>query len=188
MLKPPTSIDMTSSMIAEHCKLKTCTGEYCEHIKDTDTVLFSKNVYWHIIVANVISYHIVAGITRYIVKSCKGGLKLSTRTSPSPLRLLFFIALWASTNSNKQKKFLLHQHQVWHSWLLITFKYTEKQGNHSKAANQILQSCRPPLLRMLHSPSSFFCCWFFGIYTIVKRHFLCLCMPTGEVRAIILHV
>ncbi len=70
--------------------------------KDTQTALFGKNVYWHIIVANVISYHIVAGITCYIVKSCKEGGE--TVYQPSPLRLLFFIALWASTNSNKQRK------------------------------------------------------------------------------------
>lgn len=39
-----------------------------QSIKDTDTGLISKKVYWHIIVANI-SYHTVAGITRYIVKS-----------------------------------------------------------------------------------------------------------------------
>lgn len=54
------------------------------HERKTHTDFFSKNVYWHIIVANVISYHTVAGITRYIVKSCKRGLEMPSRTKSSP--------------------------------------------------------------------------------------------------------
>lgn len=152
------------------CSILQCTNI----IKKTQTALFSKNVYWHIRVANVRSYHSVAGITHDIWKSCKGVWQ-STKTIFLPLKIVLPlppITLWASTNSNKlkkkKKKNLLNQHQVWHSWQ-ITFEYAEKQGSHNKAANQILQSCRPPLLRMLHSPSSFFSFFFSFFYLVFTQ-------------------
>lgn len=57
--------------------------------KQTQTALFSKKVYWHIRVANVISYNTVAGITHDIGKSCKGGL-IVYKDNVAPLIDCFF--------------------------------------------------------------------------------------------------
>lgn len=48
--------------------------------------------------------HIVAGITHYIVKSCTGGLKLSTRTMSSPYRLLFSLPSEPQLTATSKKR------------------------------------------------------------------------------------
>lgn len=63
------------NLFREVIKTSTHTEEESKRARERERerALFSKNIYWLIIVANVISYHIVASVTRYIVKSCKGG-------------------------------------------------------------------------------------------------------------------